>query len=238
MDTRSPEAVFHTEGLTKVYDTGAEKIYALAGVDLDLFAGEFAVLHYLPRGDALAQVPASSYDVEETLAEYSVDSRAHDDFLQVVLARLQSRYALPGFAAAFTADFEAFLQGADADPDADGVQPYRDPSGNPILTLADTHWFGPAETWPKELENHPYIQFWHRLDAALAAADIPGLGQELLGDAAWRTLFTSGTLAENPRIRMSVSTAPRLRVSRVEVDQLGHARPANAPGDVGAIEAP
>ncbi len=44
MDTRSPEAVFHTEGLTKVYDTGAEKIHALAGVDLDLFAGEFAVL--------------------------------------------------------------------------------------------------------------------------------------------------------------------------------------------------
>ncbi|MDH3264247.1 MAG: ABC transporter ATP-binding protein, partial [Paracoccaceae bacterium] len=44
MDTRSPEPVFHTEGLTKVYDTGAEKIHALDGVDLDLFAGEFAVL--------------------------------------------------------------------------------------------------------------------------------------------------------------------------------------------------
>jgi putative ABC transport system ATP-binding protein len=44
MDTRSPEPVFHTEGLTKVYDTGAEKIYALGGVDIDLYAGEFAVL--------------------------------------------------------------------------------------------------------------------------------------------------------------------------------------------------
>jgi putative ABC transport system ATP-binding protein len=44
MDTRSPEAVFHTEGLTKVYDTGAEKIHALDGVDLELYASEFAVL--------------------------------------------------------------------------------------------------------------------------------------------------------------------------------------------------
>jgi putative ABC transport system ATP-binding protein len=44
MDTRAPEAVFHTEGLTKVYDTGAEQIRALDGVDLDLYAGEFAVL--------------------------------------------------------------------------------------------------------------------------------------------------------------------------------------------------
>jgi len=44
MDTRAPEAVFHTEGLTKVYDTGAEQIRALDGVDLDLYAGEFVVL--------------------------------------------------------------------------------------------------------------------------------------------------------------------------------------------------
>ena len=36
--------IFHTEGLTKVYNTGAEQIFALNGVDLELFAGEFAVL--------------------------------------------------------------------------------------------------------------------------------------------------------------------------------------------------
>ncbi len=36
--------VFRTQGLTKVYDSGAEKVYALAGVDLDLYAGEFTVL--------------------------------------------------------------------------------------------------------------------------------------------------------------------------------------------------
>ena len=36
--------VFRTRGLTKVYDTGEVKVFALDGVDLDLFAGEFAVL--------------------------------------------------------------------------------------------------------------------------------------------------------------------------------------------------
>ena len=38
------QTVFRTEGLTKVYDTGEIRIHALAGVDLELFAGEFAVL--------------------------------------------------------------------------------------------------------------------------------------------------------------------------------------------------
>ncbi len=38
------EIVFRTEDLTKVYDTGEVKVYALAGVDLDLFAGELTVL--------------------------------------------------------------------------------------------------------------------------------------------------------------------------------------------------
>ena len=38
------EIVFRTRGLTKVYDTGEVKVYALAGVDLELFAGELTVL--------------------------------------------------------------------------------------------------------------------------------------------------------------------------------------------------
>lgn len=36
--------VFRTEGITKVYDTGATKVYALAGVDMHLHAGELTVL--------------------------------------------------------------------------------------------------------------------------------------------------------------------------------------------------
>ncbi len=38
------ERVFHTKGLTKIYDTGEVKIHALDGVDLELFAGELSVL--------------------------------------------------------------------------------------------------------------------------------------------------------------------------------------------------
>ncbi len=39
-----PEIVFKTRGVTKVYDTGQIKVFALAGVDLDLYAGELTVL--------------------------------------------------------------------------------------------------------------------------------------------------------------------------------------------------
>ncbi|NKB28200.1 MAG: ATP-binding cassette domain-containing protein [Rhodobacteraceae bacterium] len=39
-----PETVFRTKGVTKVYDTGEVKVFALAGVDLSLFSGELTVL--------------------------------------------------------------------------------------------------------------------------------------------------------------------------------------------------
>lgn len=38
------EMMFKTEGVTKVYDTGELKVHALAGVDLELYAGELVVL--------------------------------------------------------------------------------------------------------------------------------------------------------------------------------------------------
>lgn len=38
------EVVFEARGLTKVYRTGELEVHALAGVDLELFAGEFVVL--------------------------------------------------------------------------------------------------------------------------------------------------------------------------------------------------
>jgi putative ABC transport system ATP-binding protein len=38
------EPVFHTKGVTKVYQTGDVKVFALSGVDLELFEGELAVL--------------------------------------------------------------------------------------------------------------------------------------------------------------------------------------------------
>jgi hypothetical protein len=204
------------------------------GVD----AGGPAVLHYAPRGSALGRVPPGTYEVAETHAEYEVAAGGTDDFLQIMLARIETHFALPGFAAAFTANFEAFLQGADSDPALPGPQPYRDPDGNAILTLANTRFFGPAETWPRELANHPYIQFWHQLDDALATRNVAGMSVAMINDGVWRDLFSSGTLAENPRIRMTVSTRPRLTVSRPAADQLGTLRPSGVAADIGAIEAP
>jgi putative ABC transport system ATP-binding protein len=42
--TATPPQVFRVRGLTKVYGMGAVEVWALAGVDLDLFAGELVVL--------------------------------------------------------------------------------------------------------------------------------------------------------------------------------------------------
>jgi hypothetical protein len=205
-----------------------------AGVD----ATEFAVLYYRPWERARNQIPTGSYTLVEWLGEYSVAPGAVDNFLAIVLARLEAHFTLPGFAATFTADFESFLASVDTDPGTPGLQPYRDPDGNPILTLAATHWFGPAVTWPRELYNHPYIEFWHRLDRALLDAQLPGMGPETLGGNLWAALFSSGPLAENPGITMRMTRQQRLSAQLAPVDQLGTPRPANALGDVGAIEVP
>jgi hypothetical protein len=204
-----------------------------AGVD----AGTPAVLHYTPRGAALGRVPNGAYTVPETFAQYDVATGVEDNFLEILLDRIESRYVLPGFAVTCTTTFEDYLQTVDTDEDEPGVQPYEDPAGDPILTLEDTAWFGPAETWPKELSNYAYIEFFHHLDAELGAA-APGMGPELLGDAAWNALFDSGPLVENPGIDVTLNTLNRGHAGLLPVDQRGVVRPADAPGDIGAIEAP
>jgi len=199
-------------------------------------AGSAVPLSYRPAGTALDVVPAGTYRVDDVLAEYEVASDAQDDFLAIALQRIEQKYALAGFAAGFKTEFETFLQSADTDTATPGLQPYRNPDGNPILTLAATHFFGPSQTWPRELYNHPYIEFWHRLDAALAQAAAPGMGPELLGDGAWQSLFSTGSLPENPSLRTIVWTESGPGISRLSVDQSGTARDPQGPADVGAIE--
>ena len=97
-------------------------------------------------------------------------------------------------------------------------------------------WFGPAVTWPKEIANYPYIHFWHRLDAALMAEDIAGMGSEILGEDAWTALFSPGPLSENSDINMTIQTSPVFYVQLQAVDQYGNVRPAGTLGDIGAIE--
>jgi len=200
--------------------------------------GDFAVLNYQPWNRARDQIPAVGYALPEVLGEYRVAPGAIDNFLSILLARLEIHYGLPGFAAGFTTDFETFLAGVDIDPDTPGLQPYRDPAGDPILSLDDALWFGPAVTWPRELYNYPYIEFWHRLETALHAAPVAGMGPEAMGDAAWAALFSSGPLAENPGITMTLVREQQLSTQLSPVDQLGTARPVSILGDVGAIEAP
>jgi hypothetical protein len=208
-----------------------------------------AVLFYEPKGNALDQVPPLAYSVNQTYADYEIAEGATNNFLEIILGRIESLYSLswenpaplgdPGFAAGFTADFETFLTNVDLDEETPGNQPYTDPGGLPILTLAATQWFGPSQTWPGELPNYPYIEFWHRLDAELRGRNIPDMGPELLGDAEWLALFSEGTgpLAENPGITMSVLTQDLYNDVVLEAfDQLGRARPADANGDIGAYE--
>ncbi len=195
------------------------------------------VLHYKPAGNALDQVPSANYLVDEVYGEYQLQPGGNNNFLGILLGRIETAYTLAGFSAAFTADFELFLSTDDIDTALAGFQPYTTPGGDPILTLTDTLWYGPAETWPSELANYPYIEFWHRLDSALEAENISGMGPELLNGVAWDNLFSAGELVENPSIVMSI--IPReLVVSPMNIDQLEAMRPANVLADIGAIEIP
>jgi hypothetical protein len=198
--------------------------------------GDPVVLYYTPQGSALDRIPAGTYSVNGTYWEYSVNDIQNDNFLEILLDRLETKYSLPGFAANFTSAFETYLSTVDADSQTTGTQPYKDPDGNPILTLADTHWFGPGQTWPKELYNYPYIEFWHRLDNALIAENIPSMGQELISDSVWDTLFSSGSLTENTDIRMIMMPSTLFTVTSETRDQLYNSRPANILGDIGAVE--
>jgi hypothetical protein len=221
------EVVDRTSGITR------SPFIRSVGAD----AMDFAILYYAPWDRALDQISPALYGVSEVFGDYSVGGGV-DDFLAIVLDRIEAHYGLVDFALDFTADFEAFLQSIDLDDSLPGNQPYEDPNGNPILTLADTHWFGPAQTWPKELFNYPYIEFWHRLDDALLAENLPGMGPETLGDALWETLFSTGPLVENPGIYVRMTRRAQFTALLEPEDQLGVTRPASGLGDAGAIEVP
>ncbi|MBN2243117.1 MAG: hypothetical protein JW793_10540 [Acidobacteria bacterium] len=216
--------------------TGVVRSGTILSVGAD--PGNPAPLYYNPRGSALDRIPAGPYDITGSYMDYSIAFNTTNDFLSILLSRIEDHYALPGFAADFTSDFESFLNSVDIDDGIAGNQPYTDPDGDPILTLADTQWFGPAETWPKELPNYPYIEFWHRLDRNLRDENVPGMGAELLGSSAWDALFDSGPLNENPDIEIRKLPTAFFEVELQPLDQLNSLRPGNALGDIGAIEAP
>ncbi|MFP4474215.1 MAG: hypothetical protein ACLFOY_01560 [Desulfatibacillaceae bacterium] len=224
--------------LGDVVDMVAGPVVAYSILSAGVDATQPVPISYTPTGTALDQAPPNAYFINEILAEYDVEQGGNDDFLEIFLDRVEDHYGLPGFAANFTTDFENFLQTVDSQTEVAGVQPYTAPDGSPILTLADTAFFGPAQTWPKMLENHPYIHFWHRLDEALLAENIPGMGPEVLDDQAWKSMFSSGPLAENNDIVMTMITDNSDRVDPQDEDQYSIARPIGANRDIGAVEVP
>ncbi len=226
------------DSAAEVLDLATGVAVSDVAVSVGVDAGNPALLHYAPQGSALDQIPVAGYEVAETWGQYRVAAGGTDNLLAILLARLESRYALAGLAQAFTADFEAALRAVDTDSATAGAQPYTSPAGQPILTLADTLFFGPAQTWPREQSNQPYIEFWHRLDAELAARAPASFAPQGLGDGAWQALFASGTLAENPAIEIAIDTRTRLSVQREAVDQRGTPRRAGGNAEIGAIERP
>jgi len=136
---------------------------------------------------------------------------------------------------AFEADFEAFLQSADSDPQTDGIQPYRDPYGQPILTLARTHFSvrrrpgrASSRTIPTSTSGtgstlrwtRPVSRAWarvarrRRLAAAVLERDAPREPRH-----------------PHQRARGADTVGPASRV-----DQLGTSRPSTGESDIGAIE--
>jgi hypothetical protein len=223
--------------LSDVLDTN-NGTYSTVARSVGVDTGDFALLYYEPAGSAIDKIPLS-YTVEEILAEYNVDE-GDDNFLEIFLEHVEDSFGLTDFAADFTADFNDFLANHDAntdDTDPPEPDPYYDsydPLGNPILTVADTGFFGPAETWVKEPENYPLILFWHRFDSAIKDA-VQDLGDELIGDTEWDDLFDDGLLTENTAIDFSIRSIP-YSISLLDVDQIGTPRPANGLGDIGALE--
>ena len=200
------------------------------GVD----SGSPVPLYFIPKDKAVDQVP-HLYSITEQYLEYTSAQGSSDTFLDIVLSRLETVYTLDGFKDSFIEDFELFLSTVDIDDTLEGLQPYTDPSGSPILTLEDTLWFGPEETWPSETANYSYIQFWHRLDGALKLQPISGMGGELINDTTWANLFPEGVLAEN--LSISVQHYPETILVRLSPhDQLGNSRNGDFWGDIGSIE--
>ena len=204
-------------------------------------ADPFAVIHYEPAGGALDQVPGAGYDVTEILG--ALDGPANEGrnplLLALILDQIEAAHGQPGFAAEFRNYFQGFL--ADVDPDTAGAQQYENCDSATINALEQAYWCGPAQTWPQYEYNHAYIHFWHHLDLALAneipgvnVDQIAGMGPALINDDAWLSLFGLGNSFFNGiTVSLSETTLP---VTPFAVDQLGSSRPADALGDIGAIE--
>ena len=204
-------------------------------------ADPFAVLYYEPAGAALDQVPNGPYQITEVVGSLdgAVDEGRNPLLLPLMLERIQTVYGQPAFETEFRSHFQGFL--ADVDPDTAGAQQYDNCANVTINTLEQAYWCGPAATWPQHEFNHAYIHFWHHLDVALAGGipgvnvdQMTGMSSALINDDVWVSLFGLGTSPFNGiTVNLRETT---VGVTPFVADQLGNVRPADAFGDIGAIE--
>jgi hypothetical protein len=162
-------------------------------------AGQPAVLWYPPSGSALDQIPNAN-SVTSVHAGYTGWGVSTDDFLNYALDNLRTNH------------------GDVLGPDF----------GTSFGDMTGVTWYGPARTWPTNVQNQPWITFWRNLDVAIGNQ----LGTIILGDEFWGS-FNSGTLGNHTL--MSVTTQSH-SVELLGTDQRGHSRPHGPMGDIGAIE--
>ena len=208
-----------------------------SGVEAD----PFAVLYYEPTGSALDQLPSGNYNVTEVIGELVGQQNEGGSplLLPLILDQFQAVYGQSNFENEFRDYFQGYL--SDIDPDEAGAQQYANCGDVTVDTLEQAYWCGPAETWPQMEYNHAYIDFWHHLDSALGndiaevnVDQITNLGPALINDDVWTALFGLGNSDFNGiTVRLTEET---LVVDPLDTDQLGNTRPADALGDIGAVE--
>ena len=163
-------------------------------------AGQPIVLWYSPGAAATDQIPTAPYSFDLVSAGYSGAGVPTDDFLNHVLEKLRTDYG----------------------------EILGDDFGSQFGDMTGTTWYGPAQTWPSDPQNVPWITFWRDLDTAIDGR----LGTAALNDSFWGS-YQSGPLDDY--ITITVSTKQQ-NVQMITTDQLGHTRPRGNLGDVGAIE--
>jgi hypothetical protein len=191
--------------LTEVLDPDAIHLPNVVSAGTD--AGDPAVWYYLPKGDAVDQIPSGQYQVQALMAGYSpygsgsmrsVDETWDGYFLGQVVADLQANYT-----AELGDDFTA-----------------------PSFDKSSIAWYEASKTWPSDSHNAPWIKFWRDLDSAIAGR----LGTTGLNDNYWEA-FPASSL--DPAMTLTRSYETR-NVQKVSTDQLNDSR--GTLGDIGAIE--
>jgi len=213
--------------------TGIEESSIINSKGVD--AGEPVILYYRPAGNALDKIP-DTYSVNYVEGQYNLSgSTADSDFLRIFLDRLENYLQVDNLTNNFITSFEDFLLDYDIDPDTSGIQHYTDPDNNSITSLGNVNFYGPAETWPSNLSNYPYILFWQKLREYMHDNYSLSYDESILNENIWDSLFSTGYLNENSNIYMDILTNT-LNNSISVYDQLGFERPANLQSDIGALE--